>query len=157
MGKEISGTIIFPVFIKKASPSHNRFSELFTHEERLVTSNMFFLYRGMNFEDFRGNVFELNFSNSPGITFLRDNSWQRSARNDALSKWLKSLYWMILGFRFTWKVFKTVNANLWKSNWQACLINTWRIEIFRVICQNVVKKCWIIRIFEASGLSDQIP
>ena len=74
MGKEISGTIIFPVFIKKASPSHNRFSELFTHEERLVTSNMFFLYRGMNFEDFRGNVFELNFSNSPGITFLRDNS-----------------------------------------------------------------------------------
>ena len=58
----------------------------------------------------------LNFSNSPGRAFLRDNSWRRSAQNDVLSKWLKSLYWMILGLCFTWKVFKTVNVNLWKSD-----------------------------------------
>ena len=35
---------------------------------------------------------------------------------DTLSKWLKSLYWMILGLCFGWKSFKTVNVNLWKSD-----------------------------------------
>ena len=70
--KGILGTIIFPIFIKKTSLSCNRFSELFTNEGTLVTSNMFFLYRGVNIEDFRGNV--LSFSNSPGRTFFRDNS-----------------------------------------------------------------------------------
>ena len=44
IGKEISSTIIFPVFIKKASPSHDCFSKLFIHEGRLVTYNMFFGY-----------------------------------------------------------------------------------------------------------------
>ena len=48
----------------------------------------------------------LNFSNSQGKTFVRYNSWRRSAQNDALSKWLKSLYWVILGLCFTWKVLK---------------------------------------------------
>ena len=70
IGKEISGTIISPIFIKKTSPRHNRFSELFTHEGRLVTSNMFFLYRGMNIEDFRGNVFKF-------FKFSRQNIFQR--------------------------------------------------------------------------------
>ena len=58
MGKEISSTIIFTIFIKKVSPSHNWLSELFIHEGRLVTSNMFFLYRGMGIKYFRENVFK---------------------------------------------------------------------------------------------------
>ena len=57
----------------------------------------------------------LNFSNSSGWTFWVDNSW-RSILNDALSKWLKSLYWIILGLCFAWKTFETVNVNLWKSD-----------------------------------------
>ena len=39
---------------------------------------------------------------------------------------------------------------------QTCLINTSRIETFRVIYQNVVNQCWIIRISEAIGLFDQV-
>ena len=39
----------------------------------------------------------LNFSNFLGRKFWKDNSWRRYALNVALSKWLKSLYWMILG------------------------------------------------------------
>ena len=66
IGKEIAGTIIFPIFINKTSPSHNRFSELFTHEERLVTSSIF-SFIGLNYRILQ--TFEkmyLNFSNSPG-------------------------------------------------------------------------------------------
>ena len=55
------------------------------------------------------------FSNSPDWKFWRDNSWSRSALNDALSKWLKSLYWINLGLCFTWKTFRTVNVNLWSQ------------------------------------------
>ena len=58
----------------------------------------------------------LNFSKSKDWTFWRDKSWRRSALNDALSKWLKSLYWIIFGLSFAWKTFKTVNFNLWKPD-----------------------------------------
>ena len=68
--KGISGTIIFPIFVKKTNPSHNCFSELFTHEGRLVISNIFFLYRGMNIEDFQGNVFKF-------FKFPRQNIFKR--------------------------------------------------------------------------------
>ena len=61
ISKEISSTIIFPIFIKKASLGHNCFSELFIHEGRLVTSNMLFLYFFSTSQDMY-----LNFSNSPG-------------------------------------------------------------------------------------------
>ena len=60
MGKEISSTIIFPIFIKKASPSRNCFSELFIYEGRLVTSNMFFLFLAVCIKYFRGNVFKFS-------------------------------------------------------------------------------------------------
>ena len=58
----------------------------------------------------------LNFSNSPWWTFWIDNSRKISTQDDALSKWLKSLYRMILGLCFAWKTFKTVNVNLVKSD-----------------------------------------
>ena len=58
LGKEISSTINFPIFLKKASPSHNCFSELIIHEGRLVTSNMFFRYMGMSIKYFRENEFK---------------------------------------------------------------------------------------------------
>ena len=79
IGKEISGTIIFSIFIKETSPSHNRFSRLFTHEGRLVTSNMFFLYMGMNIEDFRGNVFKF-------FKFSRQKIFQREFLKKICSK-----------------------------------------------------------------------
>ena len=62
------------------------------------------------------STFEEMYINSPGWTFWIDNSWRKSAVNDALSKWLKSLYWIILGSCFAWKTFKNVNVNLWKSD-----------------------------------------
>ena len=58
----------------------------------------------------------LNFSNSPWWTFWIDNSRKISTQDDALSKWLKPLYRMILGLCFAWKTFKTVNVNLVKSD-----------------------------------------
>ena len=53
IGKEISGAIIFPLFIEKARPGHNCSSESFINEGRLVTPNMFFLYWSMNIKYFR--------------------------------------------------------------------------------------------------------
>ena len=58
----------------------------------------------------------LNFSNSPWWTFWIDNSRKISTQDDALSKWLKPLYRMILGLCFAWKTFKTVYVNLVKSD-----------------------------------------
>ena len=55
--KVIPSTIVFSIFIKKASPIHSFFSELFIHEGRLVTSNIFFFYWGMSIKYLRGNVF----------------------------------------------------------------------------------------------------
>ena len=63
IGKETFGTIMFPIFIKKASPGHNHFSKLFT-------SNMFFLYWSMNIEDIRGYVFKF-------FKFSRQNIFKR--------------------------------------------------------------------------------
>ena len=57
----------------------------------------------------------LKFSNFPCRKFWWDRSCRRSTLNDTLSKWLRSLYWMILGLYFAWKTFRRVNVNLWKS------------------------------------------
>ena len=87
IGKEISGTIIFPVFIEKTRPGHNCSSESFINEGRLVTPNLFFLYWSMDIKYFR-------------VKCWRDSSW--NVVNNALLQWLKFLYYMILGLRFEW-------------------------------------------------------
>ena len=79
-GKEISDTIIFPIIVKKTSPSHTSFSEFFIHEGILVTSNMFFLYWGMNIKQFQGNVF--NF-----FKFTRLDILKRKLLKKTCSKW----------------------------------------------------------------------
>ena len=122
---------MFPLFIKTTSPSLNRFSELFTHKGDWLHLTCFFFIGAWIIKEMY-----LNFSNSLGRTFFRDNFWRRSARNDALSKWLKSLYWIILGIYFRWKVFKTVNVSLWKSdkhltngNFSGWFVKLWSISV----------------------------
>ena len=56
VGKEILGTIIFPIFFMKTSLSHNCFPEFFIHKGRLVTSDMFFLFRGINMKYLWENI-----------------------------------------------------------------------------------------------------
>ena len=62
---------------------------------------------------FRGNAFK--FLKISMVNILNRYFW-RSALNYTSSKLLKFLYWIISGLCFAWKVFKTVNVNLWKSD-----------------------------------------
>ena len=113
VGKEISITIIFPMFRRRVRVAIAFLSCLFMKGDWLHVTCFSFIGACVltTFEEMY-----LNFSNSPGWAFLINNSWRRSVLNDALSKWLKSFYWMILGLCFAWKTFKTVNINLWKSD-----------------------------------------
>ena len=129
--KMISGTIIFLLFIEKARPGHDCPSESFINEGRLVTPNMFFLYWSMNIRYFR-------------VKCWRDNSW--NVVNNALLKWLKFLYYMILGLRFEWETFKTVNINLWKSDkLDFKKIDEWKRFGWFV---KMWSKCWIFSILK---------
>ena len=106
IGKEISGTITFPIFVRRRVRVIIAFlSSLFKKRDWLHLPCFSFIGAWIlsTFEEMY-----LNFSSSPGWTFWRDNSWWRSTLNDVLSKWLKPLYWMILGLCFAWKSFKTL-------------------------------------------------